>query len=174
MSNKKRDLRLELFTKFYIIFAFMAGVTCVALIGVDGLSAIVAGIVFAIFFIAFIIGKIKLKNRRKKKKTIPRTQPRTTSENLANRHSYYQQVDASRRRLDQKKKYSKKKIIPLQSFTFIDDTEDYLCMVCKLPFRKNQEILICPFCQSYFHKQHLLEWLQIADDCPVCNKLLIE
>jgi len=47
-------------------------------------------------------------------------------------------------------------------------------MICKLALRNNQEILICPFCQSYFHEEHLQEWLQIADDCPVCKNSLIE
>ncbi len=57
---------------------------------------------------------------------------------------------------------------------FIDKSLEYLCMICKLALRNNQEILICPFCQSFFHEEHLQDWLQLADDCPVCKNLLKE
>lgn len=67
---------------------------------------------------------------------------------------------------------SKKKVIPLESFAFTTDSDDYLCMVCKLPIRIIQKVVQCPFCQSYFHKDHLYDWLKMADDCPVCNSHL--
>jgi hypothetical protein len=46
------------------------------------------------------------------------------------------------------------------------------CMICKLEIRDKQMIMFCPFCKSYFHEDHLNEWLNKNSDCPVCNKPL--
>ena len=50
------------------------------------------------------------------------------------------------------------------------EIEGKVCAICKLTFRENDIILSCPNCQSLFHENHLLEWLEINDRCPVCEK----
>ena len=76
-----------------------------------------------------------------------------------------------------KKKYSKKSKVIISSLkTEISDDEctGEFCSICKLLIRKDQEISICPYCESIFHKEHLSDWLELADDCPVCNRKLRE
>ncbi len=174
MRNRKDNPKFYSFMAICIIISFVAIVLRLSVFSTTFVFGIVTAAISGIFLIVFLIGLIVLNRREKENKIRSRTQSSTSSTNLRNRHSYNQQVDASRRRLDQKKKYTKKKIIPLHSLAFIDVSEDYLCMVCKLALRKNQKTLICPFCRSYFHEEHLLDWLQMADVCPVCNNSLKE
>ena len=43
------------------------------------------------------------------------------------------------------------------------------CRICKLQIRANQFIFICSQCNSYFHENHLREWIELEDNCPVCG-----
>lgn len=49
------------------------------------------------------------------------------------------------------------------------DPEGLNCSVCKLMIRANQTALECPKCGALFHKNHIYEWLEEHDDCPICN-----
>ena len=53
-------------------------------------------------------------------------------------------------------------------------TKDDFCMVCKLSFKTKKDILQCPICESLFHKEHLLDWIRIHQNCPVCSQKLYE
>ncbi|MFW9923796.1 MAG: RING finger protein [Candidatus Thorarchaeota archaeon] len=45
------------------------------------------------------------------------------------------------------------------------------CMICKLSFQERQVIFECPYCNSLFHLDHILDWLSNKDTCPVCGYL---
>lgn len=56
----------------------------------------------------------------------------------------------------------------------ITDLENILrCMICKLEIRNKQLAYQCPICLSYFHKEHLEEWLESNPECPVCEQILM-
>lgn len=46
------------------------------------------------------------------------------------------------------------------------------CGICKLTIRIEQEIYQCPNCRNLFHSQHLKEWFQNEQNCPICNHSL--
>lgn len=54
------------------------------------------------------------------------------------------------------------------------NTKDDFCMVCKLVFKRKDEILQCPVCESFYHREHLLDWIRVHKNCPVCNQQLYE
>lgn len=43
------------------------------------------------------------------------------------------------------------------------------CLICKGKLSSSDRILQCPFCSSYAHKLHMIEWLSIVDSCPLCK-----
>ncbi|MFW9923844.1 MAG: RING finger protein [Candidatus Thorarchaeota archaeon] len=51
----------------------------------------------------------------------------------------------------------------------LDDDQETNCGICKLEIRKHQQISTCPQCGTLFHKEHLGDWLQKEDKCPVCG-----
>jgi len=53
-------------------------------------------------------------------------------------------------------------------------TKDDFCMVCKLTFKRKGKILQCPVCESLYHKEHLLAWIRVHKNCPVCSQKLFE
>ena len=44
------------------------------------------------------------------------------------------------------------------------------CAICKLSFKDSKKILFCPECNSLFHREHLISWLQKNSNCPVCTR----
>ncbi|MHA1695069.1 MAG: RING finger domain-containing protein [Candidatus Helarchaeota archaeon] len=47
----------------------------------------------------------------------------------------------------------------------------YKCGIC-FNFIKEEEKVVCPFCNATFHEKHLVEWVKKSGTCPVCqNKL---
>ncbi len=71
----------------------------------------------------------------------------------------------------------KKEITPNEIVSAIEATsfnKDDFCMVCKLTFKNKDEILQCPVCESVYHKEHLLAWIRIHKNCPVCTQKLYE
>jgi hypothetical protein len=47
-----------------------------------------------------------------------------------------------------------------------------ICLICKLELENNEECFQCSYCQSFFHKEHLLQWLKSANSCPFCGQIL--
>jgi uncharacterized Zn-finger protein len=46
------------------------------------------------------------------------------------------------------------------------------CMVCNLDIGKSDTVAWCPYCGNMAHKAHILEWLHVKNQCPVCDKKL--
>ena len=55
---------------------------------------------------------------------------------------------------------------------YVGGIEGKSCSICKLALRKKQKIYQCPYCGYLFHKEHIEEWLENHEDCPVCNKII--
>lgn len=68
---------------------------------------------------------------------------------------------------------NKRKIL-LEPFEYLEKytINVEMCMICKLEIRDKQKVITCPFCKSYFHEDHLIEWIALNEDCPVCKKTL--
>ncbi len=51
------------------------------------------------------------------------------------------------------------------------------CIICRrsvVRLQIEEEVIQCPHCTSFFHRQHLLESIKIKKGCPVCNVTLKE
>ena len=46
------------------------------------------------------------------------------------------------------------------------------CMVCNLIIGRGEEVVKCPNCSELAHRAHLLEYLKIKAQCPLCGKPL--
>ncbi len=46
------------------------------------------------------------------------------------------------------------------------------CKLCKRGFSNEDNKTTCPYCDSYFHYSHILEYLKTKGQCPVCKKSL--
>jgi hypothetical protein len=44
------------------------------------------------------------------------------------------------------------------------------CGICRKRIYSENRLIICPFCISSFHRNHLNKWLVIKNKCPVCRK----
>lgn len=55
-----------------------------------------------------------------------------------------------------------------------DESDQYekQCVICRHPIRSNRDNIACPFCQNTFHRNHLLEWLKVFNQCPMCHQRL--
>ncbi len=53
-----------------------------------------------------------------------------------------------------------------------DNSEQYInhCVICRHAIRSSEPISICPFCENVFHRSHLLEWLKVFNQCPICHE----
>jgi len=63
------------------------------------------------------------------------------------------------------------KIKQQAKWTWIKEKAKF-CMICKLPFKPQQEVTSCPMCESLFHRDHAYEWLKVKGKCPVCQQQL--
>ena len=50
--------------------------------------------------------------------------------------------------------------------------EGKTCSICKLEIREKQSVCQCPYCEYLFHKEHIMDWLETQNDCPVCNNII--
>ncbi|MHA2243654.1 MAG: hypothetical protein ACXADY_01665 [Candidatus Hodarchaeales archaeon] len=55
-----------------------------------------------------------------------------------------------------------------------DESEQFKkhCVICRHPIRSNTDNVSCPVCKNTFHRNHLLEWLKIFNQCPMCQERL--
>ena len=53
-------------------------------------------------------------------------------------------------------------------------TKEDFCMVCKIGLKKSDIVVQCPICESFYHKEHLLEWVRVKSNCPVCSQKLYD
>ncbi len=47
----------------------------------------------------------------------------------------------------------------------IDDN----CPICMIEFDKNNDLINCPTCKKYLHKECIDSWLKIKKNCPMCR-----
>jgi predicted RNA-binding Zn-ribbon protein involved in translation (DUF1610 family) len=48
------------------------------------------------------------------------------------------------------------------------------CMVCNLELDEDDDVAWCPNCGSPAHRTHLLEWIHVKNNCPICGNHLGE
>lgn len=46
------------------------------------------------------------------------------------------------------------------------------CSACNLPIQCQELFGLCPYCEAFFHFDHLLDYLETKDYCPNCNHRL--
>ena len=57
---------------------------------------------------------------------------------------------------------------------FTKDEYGEICSICRKDLKVNESIIKCSSCDSYYHHNHIQEWLKKDSRCPVCkNKLII-
>ena len=49
------------------------------------------------------------------------------------------------------------------------DPRSEQCIICRHPIHSSEAKVQCQICQNSFHKNHLLEWLKVFGDCPICH-----
>ncbi|UCG03044.1 MAG: E3 ubiquitin protein ligase [Candidatus Heimdallarchaeota archaeon] len=52
------------------------------------------------------------------------------------------------------------------------DKSEKSCVICRYPIRSQENSVECPSCQNSFHRNHLLEWLKVFNQCPMCHQRL--
>lgn len=43
------------------------------------------------------------------------------------------------------------------------------CMICRGRLQSSEQLVMCPNCLSVAHEMHLIEWLKVRNECPVCR-----
>ncbi len=43
------------------------------------------------------------------------------------------------------------------------------CIICQGLVKRGDNILECPNCNNLAHKDHMLQWLKIKEECPICK-----
>ncbi len=56
----------------------------------------------------------------------------------------------------------------LISWQDTNTTTEY-CVICRQSIQSSGEKVICPECNNAFHRTHLLEWLKVFNQCPMCH-----
>lgn len=49
------------------------------------------------------------------------------------------------------------------------NTATEYCVICRQSVQSSGEKVICPECNNVFHRTHLLEWLKVFNQCPMCH-----
>ncbi|MHA2239481.1 MAG: RING finger protein [Candidatus Hodarchaeales archaeon] len=44
------------------------------------------------------------------------------------------------------------------------------CVICRQSIVTYEDEISCPKCQNTFHRTHLLEWLKVFNQCPMCQE----
>jgi len=52
---------------------------------------------------------------------------------------------------------------------FESESQNEYCVICRHAIKPSEKSTICPTCQNSFHKAHLLEWLKVFNQCPMCR-----
>ncbi len=51
----------------------------------------------------------------------------------------------------------------------ISETQDF-CVICRQSVTSQEQKVTCPECRNVFHRTHLLEWLKVFNQCPMCQQ----
>lgn len=57
------------------------------------------------------------------------------------------------------------------TFAFATAIETSICEICKSDNIYEKKVA-CPHCGAAFHTPHLLEWVELRGQCPVCHRLI--
>ncbi|MHA1976942.1 MAG: RING finger protein [Candidatus Hodarchaeales archaeon] len=49
------------------------------------------------------------------------------------------------------------------------ETQDF-CVICRQSVSSHEQKVTCPECRNVFHRGHLLEWLKVFNQCPMCQQ----
>ena len=49
------------------------------------------------------------------------------------------------------------------------NTATEYCVICRHSIQSSREKVACPECDNTFHKTHLMEWLKVFNQCPMCH-----
>ncbi len=49
------------------------------------------------------------------------------------------------------------------------ETQDF-CVICRQSVTSHEQKVTCPECRNVFHRTHLLEWLKVFNQCPMCQQ----
>ena len=60
---------------------------------------------------------------------------------------------------------------PIKTLTEEDLGEE--CSICRKNLKQNESIVQCSNCDTFYHLQHLQEWLKKDSGCPVCRNTII-
>ena len=45
-----------------------------------------------------------------------------------------------------------------------------ICAICRQEVEEGENLILCPFCNSAYHRRHLEKWMMRKQACPVCRK----
>ncbi|GAH42596.1 unnamed protein product, partial [marine sediment metagenome] len=43
------------------------------------------------------------------------------------------------------------------------------CSICQGLIKHGENVMECPTCSNVAHKEHMLQWLKIKEECPICK-----
>ncbi len=49
------------------------------------------------------------------------------------------------------------------------NTATEYCVICRQSIQSSEEKVSCPECHNAFHRTHILEWLKVFNQCPMCH-----
>ena len=49
------------------------------------------------------------------------------------------------------------------------DLHPQKCTICQGLIKRGDNVLECPTCNNLAHKEHMLQWLKIKEECPICK-----
>jgi len=167
-------LGLMIYTIFRVVIASEENTRGIAIVFLS-LESVVF-ICLTLLLVIYLIAKTRQK--RKWKKQFREIQEGEEGQQYINKEEVmrYQEVIEENRLREERRKIEiveqKKKEKNLERFVFKGDIKGKICKICKLDLRKKQKVVACPQCQSLFHKEHLEEWLEKSQNCPVCSEKL--
>ena len=57
-----------------------------------------------------------------------------------------------------------------------EDEREYtgalFCVICRAIILADETSISCPSCLNQYHRSHLLEWLKVFNQCPICHERL--
>ncbi|MHA1995515.1 MAG: RING finger protein [Candidatus Hodarchaeales archaeon] len=55
------------------------------------------------------------------------------------------------------------------SWGSMTESQDF-CVICRQSVSAHEQKVTCPECRNVFHRTHLLEWLKVFNQCPMCQQ----
>ena len=154
MSNRKGE-NCRYFTVLIMLVGFLLLIG--GLIVLASFPAVNLIAIPIIGFVIFISGLYFFNNIYSKKQKKKKTNTR-------------QFVDPNLNRQSKRVRSKRQKI----HYLYIKDTppEGAICLISKTTIEEKDDVLKCPYCDSFFLSTYLKQWLEENKRCPVCTKKL--